>query len=399
MICLVIFAAAAAFIWVSGRCRGVLSGVLAIMGLAIPCLIIGVCEEIVGVDVLSYAKWMCINAQVLVPTDFLQIESDITTLGWSLFSWVVVRLTGGLLGYLFCIEAICIIPVRLGIWRASQDNEWIGMLLQLLLEPDFILIAMRQVVATGLIFCATNYIFERKPARFVLWATMGMLFCIGLLLYLLARIRAVGSRFKRFYGHWSGWALTEVIAACAGTTFALGPCIVVLTSVLKDSYCYRVSYLGENDFSVYVGYLLVSVLFIRVPMRREFTDGRVDTRGVVLGERFTVVCLLSALGSLAWRLNLGFARLDRTGYYGTALIPCLGGTRSQYISLTGSIVAAIDFPSRLLCSAGIRAGQVGRLAVHVPNAWNCLAWRRELSTGPWAGFIDINHAAASTGGC
>jgi hypothetical protein len=403
MICLVIFAAATAFIWVIGRRRGVLSEMLGIMGLAIQCLITGVRDEIVGADVLSYAKWMCTDARVLGLPDFVQTESDPMTSDRNLFSRVVVRLMGGLLGYLFCIEAICIVSVNLGLWRASRDYEWIGMLLCLLLEFTFILNGMRQAVATGFVFYAINYITERKQLRLVLWVAMGMLFhqtpAIGLLLYLPARMGAVGSGFKRFFGCWSGRALTRVNAVCAGATFALGPHIVVLTPVLKDSNRYQVSYLGENDFSIYGAYLRVGLLLIWVPMRREFTDDKVDACGVALCERFSVVCLLSALGCFAWRLNLVSVTLDRTGYYGTGLIPPLGDIRSQCIPLAGSMMAAIDFPSRLLCSDDIRAGQVECLAVHDPDAWDCLAWRWELSTCPWVGFIDINHTAASTGGC
>lgn len=329
MIYIVTFAATTFLLWLSGRSKGVLAAILAVMGLALPCLLAGLRDETVGVDILSYAKWMCLDVQVMGLFEFMQSASNIAAVGWNFFTWCAVRATGGLPGYLFCIEALCIIPVYLGLRRASRGNEWIGMLLWLLLEFAFTLNGMRQAAAMGFVFYAANYIFERKPGRFVLWVMVGMLFhqtaVIGLILYPLAHMGAIGSGFKRFFGRFSSWALGAIIAVCAALAFALGPRLVVLASAFKDSYRYQVSHLGENDFSVAGLYLLAGVVVIWLAMRHDFDDGRMGEREVVLGEEFAAVCLLSAVGCLAWQLNIVSATLGRVGYYGTALIPYLGG--------------------------------------------------------------------------
>ena len=403
MIYLVTFSAATALIWASGRSRDVIFGILATMGLAIPRLTVSVCDEIVGAEVLSYAKWLCIDEQVIGILEFLQIESGIVTLGRNLSSWVVIRLIDSLPSYLLCIEVLCIIPVYLGLRRASLDNVWIGMFPWLLLELALILNGMRQSVAMGFMFYATNYIFDCKLERFVLWLAVGMLFhqtaVIGLLLYLFAHTGVIGSGFMCFFGRRSIRVLAEVIAACVRAILALGLCIVVLVYVIKDSYRYRVSYLGKNDCRVYGAYLLASVLLIWVLTRYEFTDGEAVARGVALGERFSVVYLLSAVGSLAWQLHLISGSLARVGYYGAALFTHLRVTHSQCIPRAGSFLAASTFPSYLLCGDGVHAGQGRRLAVYAQDAWDCLAWQRELSTCLWVDFIDINHSPVSTGGC
>lgn len=329
MIYLVGLAATTLLLWMSGKCRGTPNFVLVVIGLAVPCFIAGVRDETVGTDVLTYAKWMFLDAQSMGFAEFLQAESEIAAVGWNIFTWLSVRLMGTLAGYLFCIAALCIVPVYLGLRRASRGNEWVGMLLWLLLEFTFTLNGMRQSAAMGFVFYAVNYIFERKPWRFVFWVAVGMLFhqtaIIGLLLYPLARMGAISSGFKMFFGRWSGWALGCIIAACAAAAFALGPRIVVLASAFKDSYRYQVNHLGENDFSVAGAYLMVGVALIWLLMRRDFADGKVDVYGVALSERFSVICLLSVVGCLAWQLNMVSGTLGRVGYYGTALIPYLGG--------------------------------------------------------------------------
>lgn len=272
MIYLVVFAVTTALIWMSGRSRDAIFGILATRGLAIPRLIVGARDKIGDAKVLSYAKLVCIDAQV------------------------------------------------------------------------------------------------------------------------------IDSGFMCFFGRRSDWVLAEAIAACVGVAFALESRIVVLASVLEDAYRYRVSYLGENDCRVYGAYLLASVLLIWVLMRYEFTDGKVEVRGVALGERFSVSCLISVVGSLAWLLHLISGMVDGVGYYGAALITHPRGTHGQCISPAGSILAASTFPSLLLWGSDVHVRQIELPAVYVPDAWNCLTWQRELSTCPWVGFIDINHSSAPTGG-
>lgn len=329
MIYLVGFAATTLLLWMSGKCRGTPNFVLVVIGLAVPCFIAGVRDETVGTDVLTYAKWMFLDAQSMGFAEFLQAESEIAAVGWNIFTWLSVRLMGTLAGYLFCITALCIVPVYMGLRRAHRGFEWIGILLWLLLEYVTSLNGMRQAVAMGFVFYAVNYIFEKKPVSFISWVIVAMLFhqtaVIGLLLYPLARMGAIDSRFRRFFGKVSPLALGSIIAICAALSLIFGSRIVISLSVFKESYHYQVERLGESDFSLGGAYLLISMVFIWLIAKGDFSQEKANSRGVLLNSEFSTVCLLASVGCLAWQLNLVSPTLGRIGEYGSILIPYLGG--------------------------------------------------------------------------
>jgi hypothetical protein len=380
MIYLVTFATTAFVLWMSSKCWGTLQWMLVVAALVLPCLLAGVRDESVGVDILSYAKWMCIDAQSMGFAQFMQAESIIAAVGWNLFTWVAVKLTGGLPGYLFCIEVLCIVPVYMGLHRTVSGYEWLGMLIWLLLEYSFTLNGMRQSVSMGFVFLATSYLLEHRDGRFVMWTLVGLLFhqtaVIGLLFWPLARWTAIGSSFKRLFGKFYGMAIVAIIAACGAMVLTFGPRLVVAMSVLKDSYSFQVSHLGENDFSLAGAYLFAVVLLLWFMVRRDFTDDRIDGRGVVLGEEFDGLCLMAAVGCLAWQLNIVSATLGRVGYYGTSLIPYLGGgDRCQRAPLAADAVRDARMPDdHLLCGhdAGSRQGR--HLALYLTDSGDHLVW-------------------------
>lgn len=333
MIYLITFAVAALFLWLAGKCRGALSVILTVLGLAAPCLLAGMRDETVGTDILSYAKWQCLSAQSLGPVAFLRAQSGISALGWNVFTWIAVRLTGGLSGYLFCIEAMCIIPIYMGLRRAHKGSEWLGVLVWLLGGYAFTLNGMRQAVAMSIVFYAMNYIFEHKPWKFIIGVLIATFFhqtaIVALLLYPLARALEPDSRFHSRNDRWSPWKLWMLIIGALAASLALGQRFVMMLSVFKESYSYQVNRLGETDFSIGALYALLCVGLAWFSARGDFdfTVVRRDEsrQATALATDFASVCLLASVGALFWQLNLVAPTLGRLGYYGVIALPYLTG--------------------------------------------------------------------------
>lgn len=375
----------------SGKCRGTLNLVLVVIGLAVPCFIAGVRDETVGTDVLTYAKWMFLGAQSIGFAEFIQAETGIAAAGRNIFTWLSVRLTGTLAGYLFCIAALCIVPLSMGVRRAHCGLEWIGILLRLLLERASRPNGMRQDVAMDFVFYASNYLLEKNPVRSISWLIVAILFrktaVIALFLYPIAHIGAIDSGFRRFFERAPPLALGGIISVCVARSHFLGSRIVVSLSVLKVSYRYQVEHLGRNDFSIGGGYLSISTTFIWLIAKDDFLQGKTNRRGVLLNSEFSTVCLLASVGCLAWQLNLVSPTLGRIGKYGSILFPCLGGDiRSQRTSFSRSNYASFDALASILCCYEDRPRSSTWLALHLADPRDRLIWARPRSTSRvWSG--------------
>lgn len=326
MIYLAVFAATTLLLYASSKCKGVLEALLASAGLLLPCLLAGFRDETVGVDVLTYAKWMAINAQSMNLSEFMQFEAGVANPGWNLFTWIAVNATGGLPGYLFCIEALCILPIYFGLLRICRGWEWSGLLVWLLLWYAFSLNGMRQSVAMGILFCSTAFVLERKPLYFLVGVFIAFLFhqtaVVGLFIYAFAFVYRYSGGISKLLGRWRS-AVIFTLALCA-VVFCIifGERLVLVLSFLKDSYSYQVDMLGENDFSYGGLYLTVVTALIWASSRRDFANAR-EGGGVqnLTVTSFDVLCGASIIGSLLWQLNLASPTLGRIGYYGTALLP------------------------------------------------------------------------------
>lgn len=330
MIYLLTFSLAVLSLWASSKCKGVLAFFLILLGLTLPCLVAGVRDESVGTDVFSYAKWMSVDAQSLSLTDYLQHEAHLAGVGWNLFSWISVRLTGGLPGYLLLIELLCIVPIYCGLRRVSPGFEWLGILMWLLLEYSFSMNGMRQSAAMGFVFYATTYLLERKPYQFVFWVFIGILFhqtaIIALLFYPFSRIFASDSKLRKILGKYFVLTIGVGAAVCGAALLLFGQKLVLLLSAFKQSYSYQVSHLGESDFSLAGAYLSIGMftLWLLVRRRNNHQEKYDDSEREITRQLDTVFMLVIA-GSLLWQLDLISATLGRLGYYGTGLVPLLGG--------------------------------------------------------------------------
>ena len=300
-----------------------------------PCLLAGGRDEIIGTDVLTYAKWMCENAQVTPFLDFLIYESEVAAVGWNIFTWVSVRLLGGLPGYLFAIEALCIVPVYLAIRKLFKEHVWLGMLIWLLLCYAFTLNGMRQSVAMGFVFYSIVFVIERRPYAFILGIMIAISFhqtaLVGLLLYPFSSLVTYGKGMYRLFGKWKWLVITMLTIICFAMLFTSGAWIVQWASFLKDSYSYQAAHLGENDFSLAGLYLLLMVLICWAISRNDFARNRsasMLSRGEVqfvhLSTMYTFISGVIIIGCLAWQLNYVASTLGRIGYYGSMFIPLFG---------------------------------------------------------------------------
>ncbi len=129
---LFVFAFLALCVYFADKCRGLLRLLVLLIGLVVPALLAGFRDETVGVDVLAYAKWMCLTAQRLDFLSFLNFESGVASIGWNVFTRIATGLTGGLPGYLFCIEFACVILVYSS-W-SKLERRLFGYLSELMLD-------------------------------------------------------------------------------------------------------------------------------------------------------------------------------------------------------------------------------------------------------------------------
>lgn len=333
MIYLTVFAFSALCIYFADKCRGLLKLLVLLTGLAAPALLAGFRDETVGVDILSYAKWMCLAAQRLDFLSFLNTESGIASIGWNVFTWIATRLTGGLPGYLFCIECACVIPVYAGLSRCCHGmGTAVAFLSWLLLFYAFSLNGMRQSVAMSIVFYSVFYIFERKPLRFVFGVFFACLFhqtaVIALALYPLAAFFVYGQVFNNLFGKWRYFFGCLGLVGFFGLCLAFGPSLVRAASVLKASYSYQLDRLGETDFSIAAFYILVCLLLVLWVSRKDFAlniasdlDAAISYGVVDLKTAYSFIAIAAIVGCVCWQLNMVSPTLGRIGYYGVALIP------------------------------------------------------------------------------
>jgi|GEM_PF-4141761 len=316
MIYLVAFGLSAAFFYLSGRFRGVINSLFAGMGIAILCLLAGARDETVGTDVLTYAKWMCLNAQHMDFLSFMRREANVAEFGWNAFTWFSVRLTGGLPGYLACIEFMCIVPVFLFLRRCYPRTEWKGMLVWLLLLYPFSLNGMRQCIAMSFCVYAMRYVLEKRPFKFVLLVITAMLFhqtsAVMLAAYPFERLHNKRGVIASMFGRWRNIAVGLLILLIIVAVFVTAPRLLRFAPLFKASYSYQLKRLGQSDFSFAGLYLLLSSLFMKRLCSKDFDD---DASAQVFG----FVSDAITVGGVAWQLNYIAPTLGRLGYYGTML--------------------------------------------------------------------------------
>lgn len=333
MIYLSVFAFSALCVYLADKCRGLLKLLVLLIGLGAPALLAGFRDEKVGVDVLAYAKWMCLTAQRLDFLSFLNAESGVASIGWNVFTWIVTRLTGGLPGYLFCIECACVIPVYVGLSRCSHGTGTaLAFLSWLLLFYAFSLNGMRQSVAMSIVFYSVIYIFERKPWHYLFGVFFACLFhqtaVIAFALYPLAAFFVYGQVFKNLFGKWRYFFGCIGLIGFFGLCLVFGPSLVRGASVLKESYSYQLVRLGETDFSIAGFYTLVCLLLVLWVSRKDFalykdqnSDAGIIYGAVDLKTAYSFIAIASIVGCVCWQLNMVSPTLGRLGYYGVALIP------------------------------------------------------------------------------
>lgn len=367
MIYLTIFATTTLLLFASARSKGVLEVLLVSAGLLLPCLLAGFRDETIGVDVLSYAKWMEISAQDMGLLEFMQFEAGVANPGWNLFTWVSVNVTGGLPGYLFCIEALCILPVYFGLRRMCKGWEWAGVLVWLLLWYAFSLNGMRQSVAMGIVFFSTAFVLERKSLHFLVGILIAFLFhqtaVVGVFIYVFAFAYRYSGGISKLLGRWRSAIVFTLVLCVVAICIAFGEQIVLALSVLKDSYSYQVNRLGESDFSYGGLYLTVTTAFLWASSRRDFANSFSENEDAALATviSFDIVCGASLVGSLFWQLNLVSDSLGRIGYYGTILFPLMVGmlgqngkrTRGKYILAIGLSVIYFVTLTLILGHSGV----------------------------------------------
>lgn len=346
MIYIAMMASSVLLIYLSGNCRGILRLTTLSLGLFLPCLLAGVRDPEIGTDIYSYAIWMFQDALHTSFFPFLQLESSLASPLWNVMTWLASRLGGTFEFYLFTIEAFCVVPVYLGLRRFCRGYEWAGLLVWLLLFYAFSLNGMRQSIAMSIVFYSFAFVKDRAFLKFTACIAIAMLFhqtaAIGIALYPFARLAERKSTMKSFFGRWQGFVLLGLILAAFVVAIAFGRELVIVASVLKESYSYQVQHLGSRDVSLSYIYLLAICLITWAMSKNDFQHkinprastqhgiglnastvsilGHKAEKSEILSHGFHIAAIFSCVGCLIWQLNFVSDTLGRLGAYGSIFI-------------------------------------------------------------------------------
>lgn len=324
---LITFAISAFLLYIASRCKGVLAFFVATLGIMLPCFMAGLRNETIGVDVLTYAKWMCISAQGSSLIDFFAKEASVAAPGWNLMTWLVCHEYGNLNAYLFVIEALCIVPVYLALRRFFPGSEWAGMLVWYLLFFAFTMNGMRQSVASAIVLYSTTFVFERRKMPFFVGIIIATFFhqtaIVCLIIYPLVALLLDADKMGSFFGKYQRPVVTSVVLLAFLTIFILGDRVVRFAAIFKESYSYQLGRLGGADVSLAGVYLIALGVFLY------FFNGRRFSGSVKIG--FSTVSVLGLyrcfialfiFGGIFFQLNFVADTLGRLAYYFLPFLCC-----------------------------------------------------------------------------
>ncbi len=108
-------------------------------------------------------------------------------IGFSFLVYLIIKLFNSRYVLQFVIQALTIIPIYIGLVKRKEKNLWIGMFVYFCFFYNISLNIMRQAIAMAFVFCAFQYLMEKKNVQFWIIMLSACLFhttaLVGFVLY------------------------------------------------------------------------------------------------------------------------------------------------------------------------------------------------------------------------
>lgn len=322
---LLTFAVSAFGFWLAGKCRGSLRIILTAAALLLPCLLGGFRDVTVGTDVGVYGVYAYEGALSRSLPDYISAFSGTHSIGFLVYGWVAARLGRSLWFYLAAIQLVTDGFVALALRKLAPRGLWAGMLAFYLLLFPTSLNAMKQMMAVAVVCYALTFCLERRPAPFLAWMALAVLFhqtaIVALCFYPLCRVYMEAHREGAFFGRAQGFVFGVGVVVVLGAAFVLGDRIVELVAPLKDSYSYQLNAPpGEVNKA---GLALLSWSAVVLVLAKFGAAGGSGGAGEESERSFFLLGILFLTGCVLLQFNLVAVSLMRFAYYGTVFAPVL----------------------------------------------------------------------------
>lgn len=196
MVYVICFLISSLFFWLSEK-QQKSTLFFASIAIFIPCFLAGIRANSVGTDVSVYLEPMILNAKSAQSFQNYLLSSwqqgwvvrgvnDIE-IGFSVLVYLIIKMFNSRHVLQFVIQALTIIPIYIGLVERKEKNLWIGMFVYFCFFYNISLNIMRQAIAMSFVFCAFQYLIEKKNVQFWIIMFSACLFhttaLIGFVLY------------------------------------------------------------------------------------------------------------------------------------------------------------------------------------------------------------------------
>lgn len=341
IICIPVF-----LMYLSDYSRGLLSALLVVFAIIIPCFFAGVRDNTVGTDVMTYAYWTYYSAKGSTLASFLSAYAGISAVGFNAVSWLMAQF-GTFSTYLGVLQLLVIAPFFLYSKKLFPRTSWIAAAVYMFLLFPASLNLMKQMIAVALCVPTFELVRREKPITFCIFVmAIALLFhqtaIVALVYYpAVGAINSIGSQ-SAFFGKAQGMAVAMITCLLFLLAFEFGNMIVSTLSILKESYSYQANVAGTrlNYSALVLAAGTIVVYCMCRPNYDERTTNYLDSR--VLG-------LIAIVGALAVQINIVAMSLMRFSYYALSFLPLFGSSLAVEANGRRGLVCA--FALVCLCAA------------------------------------------------
>lgn len=173
--------------------------ILSIIGILMPCILAGLRNENVGIDLRMYVIPAYKDSLVLNYKDYMLLHTKEQL--YYTFAYLCSHVGSSPFFYLFINELVIIVPVYIALVKLRKDlSITLAMGVFLFLFYNFSLCYMRQFCAISVLFLASTYLFEKRILVFIILSIIGFFLHVSsiLLAFILLLCFFANTKVKKF---------------------------------------------------------------------------------------------------------------------------------------------------------------------------------------------------------
>ena len=309
--------------YIGGKSKGALRGILIIIGLLIPCLVAGCRSTLVGTDMSVYGNWGFLASVKYDWTSYYNEFAGWHPIGYLLITWIVGHLTQNWIMYFGVIQALSIVPTYIAINKFSPNCIWLGIAAYLLIVFPLSLNAMKQMIAASFVLLASVEAKNQNPIKFLIIILVAASFhttaLIAIVLYPLIKMMVNQDNTKAFFGRYQTMSLIALAVAMAMCFYVLLPIVLPYATMIQQTYSYAIEHVkagASNTSSV--------VLFLVCAMFQIIASRRVDDCQSLEHQKqssvLTALLLILFLGCILMQFDSVATSVGRLGWYGLSFV-------------------------------------------------------------------------------